>query len=41
MSLRKNNAYNEDKLLKVLKGEAEKNGFKVKVIEDKTQVKKK
>lgn len=41
MSIRKNNAYNEDRFNKVLNEEAEKNGFKVKVIQEKMQIKKK
>ena len=41
MSIRKNNAYTEDRFNKVLNEEAEKNGFKVRLIEENTQVKKK
>jgi hypothetical protein len=41
MSIRKNNAYDQDRFDKVLNEEAERNGFKVKFIEEKMQVKKK
>jgi hypothetical protein len=41
MSIRKNNAYNNDGFNRVINEEAERNGFKVKVIEEKMQVKKK
>lgn len=41
MSIRKNNAYNEENFNKALNEEAEKNGFAIRVIEEKTQVKKK
>ena len=38
--IRKNNAYNENKLNKVLKEEAEKNGFSVKFVQEKSHNKK-
>ena len=41
MSIRKNNAYNNDGFNRAINEEAERNGFKVKVIEEKMQVKKK
>lgn len=41
MNIRKNNAYNEERFNKVLNDEAEKNGFKVRLIEEPAQMKKK
>jgi hypothetical protein len=39
--IRKNNAYDENKLNKVIKEEAERNGFTIKFVEDKNYNKKK
>ena len=41
MSIRKNNAYDEQRFNKVLNEQAEKNGFTVKIIEEKAQIQKK